>query len=77
MTDQSPAAPTPRETTPLVTPEWLAARLPDPGLLVLDIRSSVDGGGRAAYEAARIPGAGKLAAIEDAPGSYVRVMATD
>ncbi|MFC7477022.1 PHA/PHB synthase family protein [Dankookia sp. GCM10030260] len=26
---------------------------------------------------ARMPGAGKLAAIEDAPGSYVRVMATD
>ena len=27
--------------------------------------------------AARVPGAGGLPAIEDAPGSYVRVMATD
>jgi polyhydroxyalkanoate synthase len=26
---------------------------------------------------ARVPGEGKLPALEDAPGSYVRVMATD
>jgi len=42
---------------PLVAPEWLAERLPDPGLLILDIRSVVDGGARAAFEAAHIPGA--------------------
>jgi len=42
---------------PLVTPEWLAPRLGKPGLLILDIRSVVDGGGRQAYEAGHIPGA--------------------
>src|SRR5262245_15465173 len=42
---------------PLVTPEWLAARLADRNLLIIDIRSVVDGGARAAYEAAHIPGA--------------------
>ena len=45
---------------PLV-PEWLgmarASRLSEPDLLVLDIRSVVDGGGRQAYEAGHIPGA--------------------
>ena len=41
----------------LVTPEWLAARLADRNLLVVDIRSVVDGGAREAYEAAHIPGA--------------------
>jgi thiosulfate/3-mercaptopyruvate sulfurtransferase len=49
--DSIPIAP------PLVEPEWLAARLGDPGLLILDIRSVVDGGARAAYEAGHIPGA--------------------
>jgi thiosulfate/3-mercaptopyruvate sulfurtransferase len=42
---------------PLVTPEWLADRLGDHGLLIIDIRSVVDGGARAAYEAGHIPGA--------------------
>src|SRR5262245_24254186 len=42
---------------PLVSPEWLAARLADRDLLIIDIRSVVDGGARAAYEAAHIPGA--------------------
>jgi thiosulfate/3-mercaptopyruvate sulfurtransferase len=42
---------------PLVTPEWLAAQLADRNLLIVDIRSVVDGGARAAYEAAHIPGA--------------------
>lgn len=47
---------------PLVTAEWLAGRLnkPEPGspeLLILDIRSVVDGGGRQAYEAGHILGA--------------------
>src|SRR6266478_179163 len=42
---------------PLVTAEWLAARLADRNLLIIDIRSVVDGGARQAYEAAHIPGA--------------------
>jgi len=42
-------------TEPLVSPQWLAAHLS--GLCVLDIRSAVDGGGAAAYEAAHVPGA--------------------
>ncbi len=42
---------------PLLTPEWLASRLGRPDLLILDIRSVVDGGGRQAYEAGHIPGA--------------------
>jgi thiosulfate/3-mercaptopyruvate sulfurtransferase len=41
---------------PLVSAEWLAAQLRE-GLLVLDIRSAVDGGGAAAHEAAHVPGA--------------------
>jgi thiosulfate/3-mercaptopyruvate sulfurtransferase len=44
-------------TEPLVAPQWLAEHLGDRDLLILDIRSVVDGGGRAAYEAAHIPGA--------------------
>src|ERR1700704_2602153 len=44
-------------TKPLVAPEWLADRLSEPDLLVLDIRSVVDGGGREAYEAGHVPGA--------------------
>jgi thiosulfate/3-mercaptopyruvate sulfurtransferase len=43
-------------TDPLVSAQWLAAQSRD-GLCVLDIRSAVDGGGAAAYEAAHIPGA--------------------
>jgi thiosulfate/3-mercaptopyruvate sulfurtransferase len=42
---------------PLVAPEWLADRLADPDVLIFDIRSVVDGGARAAYEAGHIPGA--------------------
>ncbi len=45
------------DATPLVSAEWLAARLGDPSVLAIDIRSVVDGGGREAYEAAHIPGA--------------------
>ena len=41
----------------LVTPEWLADRLAGGDLLVLDVRSAVDGAGREAYEAGHIPGA--------------------
>jgi thiosulfate/3-mercaptopyruvate sulfurtransferase len=43
--------------TPLVSADWLAQGNGTPGLLVLDIRSAVDGGGRAAFEQAHIPGA--------------------
>src|SRR5215813_11220 len=43
-------------TDPLVSAQWLAAQSRD-GLCVLDIRSAVDGGGAAAYEAAHVPGA--------------------
>lgn len=42
---------------PLIAPEWLAGRLGDHDLLILDIRSVVDGGGRDAYEAGHIPAA--------------------
>ena len=41
----------------LVSPFWLFARLADPRLRILDIRSVIDGGARAAYEQAHIPGA--------------------
>jgi thiosulfate/3-mercaptopyruvate sulfurtransferase len=41
----------------LISPEAVAARLDDPALVIVDIRSAVDGGGRAAYEASHIPGA--------------------
>jgi thiosulfate/3-mercaptopyruvate sulfurtransferase len=41
----------------LVAPEAVAERLDDDSLVILDIRSSIDGGGKAAYEAGHIPGA--------------------
>jgi thiosulfate/3-mercaptopyruvate sulfurtransferase len=41
---------------PLVSSQWLAAHLRE-NVRVLDIRSAVDGGGVAAYEAAHVPGA--------------------
>jgi thiosulfate/3-mercaptopyruvate sulfurtransferase len=43
--------------TPLVSPQWLNDRLGDPAILVLDIRSAIDGGGDEAYLKAHIPGA--------------------
>jgi len=43
--------------TPLVSAEWLAGRLADAGMLLVDIRSAVDGGGSAAYAQAHVPGA--------------------
>jgi thiosulfate/3-mercaptopyruvate sulfurtransferase len=42
---------------PLVSPEWLEARLGADDLAVLDIRSAVDGGGAQAYRAGHVPGA--------------------
>jgi thiosulfate/3-mercaptopyruvate sulfurtransferase len=43
--------------SPLVSTHWLAAHLDDPLVRVVDIRSAVDGGGRAAFEQAHVPGA--------------------
>lgn len=40
---------------PLVTPQWLNDHLADNDLLVLDIRSAIDGGGAQAYAAGHIP----------------------
>ncbi|SFI09208.1 thiosulfate/3-mercaptopyruvate sulfurtransferase [Bosea sp. OK403] len=60
----------------LITPEALEQRLGDSNLVVVDIRSSVDGGGKAAYEAGHVPGAvhsdyaadGWRAKVGNAPG---------
>jgi len=41
---------------PLVSPAWLNSHRADSNLVVLDIRSAIDGGGAKAYEAAHIPG---------------------
>jgi len=41
---------------PLVTPEWLNTHRADPNIVLLDIRSAIDGGGAQAYAAAHIPG---------------------
>jgi thiosulfate/3-mercaptopyruvate sulfurtransferase len=41
---------------PLVNVEWLKAHLNDKNVVVLDIRSAIDGGGAEAYIAAHIPG---------------------
>ena len=41
---------------PLVTPQWLEQHRSDPDLVVLDIRSAIDGGGAEAYARAHIPG---------------------
>ena len=45
------------ESSPLMSTQWLAAHRADPRLRVVDIRSAVDGGGRAAFEQAHVPGA--------------------
>ena len=42
---------------PLVSVPWLKDRLADPAVVVLDIRSAIDGGGAKAYAEAHIPGA--------------------
>lgn len=60
----------------LIGPEALQARLGDSNLVIIDIRSSVDGGGKAAYEAGHVPGAvhsdyvadGWRAKVGNAPG---------
>ena len=47
----------PEPASPLIAPKALAALFGHPDLVVLDIRSAVDGGGRAAYDAGHVPGA--------------------
>jgi thiosulfate/3-mercaptopyruvate sulfurtransferase len=41
---------------PLITVQWLSAHHADQDLVVLDIRSAIDGGGAQAYAVAHIPG---------------------
>lgn len=54
----SAAAATPTlAADPLVSVDWLKSHLGDNGLVVLDVRSAIDGGGTEAYLAAHIPGA--------------------
>jgi len=43
--------------TPLVSVDWLAEHRGDPDVVVLDIRSAIDGGGAEAFAKAHIPGA--------------------
>jgi thiosulfate/3-mercaptopyruvate sulfurtransferase len=45
------------QARPLLAPEWLADHLDSPDLLILDVRSAVDGAGREAYERGHVPGA--------------------
>lgn len=64
------------EFSGLITPEALSERLGDNNLVIIDIRSSVDGGGKAAFETGHIPGAvhsdyvadGWRAKVGNAPG---------
>jgi thiosulfate/3-mercaptopyruvate sulfurtransferase len=44
------------DAPPLVSVEWLNSHLQDKNLVVLDIRSAIDGGGAKAYAEAHIPG---------------------
>lgn len=44
------------DSPPLVSVEWLNSHLQDKNLIVLDIRSAIDGGGAKAYAEAHIPG---------------------
>ena len=50
---------------PLVTPEWLAVHLGEPGLKVVDSRWALDASGRAAFAEAHIPGAVYVDADDD------------
>ena len=53
-----PAAPAMADAvTPLVSPQWLKEHLSGPSIVVLDIRSAIDGGGAQAYASEHIPGA--------------------
>jgi thiosulfate/3-mercaptopyruvate sulfurtransferase len=46
----------PAASEPLVSVPWLNDRLGDPAVVVLDVRSAIDGGGAEAYSKAHIPG---------------------
>ena len=50
----------------LIGPRDIAARLGQPGLVVLDVRSAGYGGGRAAFDAAHIPGSRHTDYVADA-----------
>jgi thiosulfate/3-mercaptopyruvate sulfurtransferase len=43
--------------TPLVSVDWLKTHLRDPEVVILDVRSVIDGGGAEAYARGHIPGA--------------------
>src|SRR3979490_3277117 len=53
------------DVTPLVSTQWLATHVGGPQLRVIDIRSVVDGGARAAYEQAHVPGATHTDYVKD------------
>jgi thiosulfate/3-mercaptopyruvate sulfurtransferase len=53
----APGARAAEQAAPLVSTTWLKERLGDSNVLVLDIRSALDGGGAEAYLAGHIPGA--------------------
>jgi len=60
---------------PLVTPQWLNEHLADTDLVVLDIRSAIDGGGAQAYAAKGKPNNGgtKIFSVSgdvECPGNY-------
>jgi len=57
MTNAATGKAFPADSAPLVTAEWLASHCNEKDILILDIRSAVDGGGRQAYEEAHVPGA--------------------
>jgi len=56
---------------PLVSPQWLNGHLHDNDLVVVDVRSAIDGGGEKAYRAAHIPGS--VHSDYDKPGWRVTV----
>ncbi|HZQ12866.1 MAG TPA: sulfurtransferase [Pseudolabrys sp.] len=56
---------------PLVSPQWLNQHLHDADLVVVDVRSAIDGGGEKAYLAAHIPGS--IHSDYDKPGWRVTV----
>jgi thiosulfate/3-mercaptopyruvate sulfurtransferase len=59
------------DAQPLVSTGWLDAHLHDANLVVLDVRSAIDGGGTKAYLAAHIPGS--VHSDYDKPGWRVTV----
>src|SRR3989440_8565416 len=46
-----------QNVAPLLSTGWLKQHLKDPDVLVLDVRSAIDGGGVEAYQKGHIPGA--------------------